>query len=222
MVNELLKNIDVTVKGHWRYYISSLNDYEKKEIGYTNRDENISFKYSYDIKSKIYGLIVKEIFDTIIDRMLKKGYILVMPHGLGNLSFVKYKRPLKLNEDGSLNKVNLSVNWNESLKLWRDMYPEAKTRLQLKEIKGKPMVYHENEHSDGYRYSLLWSNEKTSVKNIMLYVLITSTSVKKRLCDAIKSGKISKLLSDSRVLTLKERNYVHRQYQRNKIIQVLT
>jgi hypothetical protein len=44
-------------------------------------------------------------------------------------------------------------NWKATKELWAEKYP-ARTAEELKQIKNKPLIFHKNDETDGYRFSL--------------------------------------------------------------------
>lgn len=129
-----------------------------------------------NIDSKTFILIIKTFFDKIIKNLIYTGSDFYMPYRLGSLRIKKSKLKIRLNKDGTLDKRKLIPNWKATKELWGKIYPN-KTLNEIKEIKNKPIVYHENEHTDGYLYKWHWDKITCMTKNAVAYKLdITRTN----------------------------------------------
>lgn len=84
-----------------------------------------------NIDYSTYKNILYEFSNVILNNLLYKSECITMPYGFGYLCIVKYKPK-------TLDKNRLSIDYKSS-----------------KEF-GK-IIYHLNEHSDGYKYRLFWS-----------------------------------------------------------------
>ena len=101
-----------------------------------------------------------------------KGYTFTMPFRLGTIGIVQKKKKLKFDQNGKLITKGLIVDWNKTYQLWKKIYPEIKERKDYSTIKGKPVVYMTNEHTDGRIFRLHWKKKYSNVKNISAYELV--------------------------------------------------
>lgn len=101
-----------------------------------------------------------------------KGHLFTMPFRLGTIGIVQIKKRLKFDENGKLITKGLVVDWDKTYKLWKKLYPECTDRKQYSEIRGKPVVYHTNEHTDGRIFRLHWKKKYSNVRNISAYELV--------------------------------------------------
>ena len=115
----------------------------------------------YQIDYTTYRKIITDYFMFIRDEILEKSREFKMPCRLGSL-FIMKRKPLK---------------WDSgSLRI------DYKTSKDLGKV-----VYHLNEHSDGYKYRFCWSKVKSLVPYKIKYQLIVTRHNKRRLAQIIKN-----------------------------------
>lgn len=137
------------------------------------------YKDKYFLKSekeafidyKTFSCIIKDFNKDLAKLIIEEGVEFKMPVRLGSVRIRKYKKKIKLNPDGTIDKRNMSPNWFETKKLWADMYPGL-SRQDLKQIRNKPIVYFLNEHTDGYKFILYWNKKGSNASNRKVYSII--------------------------------------------------
>jgi len=142
------------------------------------------------LSKKQYSGILKEFFKKIIDSMIMQAVEFTFPHRLGNLRIKKTKIKIKLDNKGNLDKSRLAPDWGACRKLWAKEYP-GKSLKEIKEIKDKPMIYHTNRHTDGYRHKWHWDKTTCLVKNNSAYSLEMCRAVDRKLAKALKDENLS-------------------------------
>jgi len=139
---------------------------------------------------KKFNQINKEFFGIVVDKMINENFELTFPRRLGNIKIIKYKVKPKLNEWGNLDKRQLSIDYAGCKKLWKEMYPD-KTLDEIYQIQNKPLVFHMNKHSNGYRCRWWWDKRTCLVKNAMYYKFDMCRSNDRKLAKELKDpGKI--------------------------------
>jgi len=133
-----------------------------------------------------YSRITKKFFTKILDNLIMRGSEFTFPNRLGNLRVRKQKIAVKLNKYGNLDKRYFAPDWAASKKLWAEMYP-GKTKEELKLIKGKPVLYHMNNHSDGYKHSWHWDVSTRIARNSSGYSIEVVRTADRRLAAALKN-----------------------------------
>ena len=121
---------------------------------------------NYDKRDQIPYSTFRNIADKLngsILSVLYNGQNYKLPGSLGNVQIVKYKPK-------GYNKGSLSIDFNESKKLDK-------------------MIYHLNEHSDGYKYRLYWSKQPFSFTNRYKYQLSFTRANKRQLAQLIFNNK---------------------------------
>jgi len=119
--------------------------------------DNDLYRVEYD---KFHGILI-DYFKYVRDEVIERGHIYKLPFVLGTLHIVKRK----------------PKQWNgESLRM--DYHAS-------KEI-GK-MVYHLNEHSDGFKYRFHWCKIHLRPWQNIMYQLIMVRANKRRLAQIIKN-----------------------------------
>lgn len=121
---------------------------------------------------KLCGLFCKFLVKNILE-----GNKTGLPHSLGYIQVVGVKNKPKF-----INGIikNLPPNWTETKKLW-DKSETAK--------ENKTLVYHENDHTDGFRYKFLWIRKNIRNKYKSSYSLKMSRENKRTLWKNILQGK---------------------------------
>jgi len=151
--------------------------YQKRTEGKRNADYGSNDIYKYYCRKtknpkKLTQTQYFEVFDEFMAHvkhlMMFNSFTFLMPHRLGGIRIFKYKPPLKLDDKGNLSKRNLRPDWKVTINYWKELYPD-KTGEELKEIKGKPIIYHLNKHTDGYKTRFGWDKSTAIVKNIRGY-----------------------------------------------------
>lgn len=108
-------------------------------------------KRKHGIDKSTYFKILTEVTDFIREEMIM-GRLFYLPFGLGTLYVRESYSVPTLDRDGNLRKELLRVDWASTLKWWR-------TTPNLKE---KKVLYHNNKHTNGNGYSIMW--DKTTIK----------------------------------------------------------
>lgn len=119
------------------------------------------------VSKKTFKDVLTEYNNEILRMIIFDGLDYSMSHRIGSIRIRKFDNSLKLNDEGEVaNK--LKVDWGKTLKRWREMYGEMSSD-ELKEIPNKPMIYHLNEHSDGYVFKWYWDKVTSNLKNQSAY-----------------------------------------------------
>lgn len=153
---------DVKTKDLYNHYIDNIPKIESLSGGITSG--------SYDIKEQEYSKILKDINSSIIEIIILENFEFKLPYFLGILSMKQKKVVYKLRRNGDLNTRKLAVDYKALKELWsRD--EEAR--------KNKTLVFHTNEHSDGYRISFFWSKMGANTIGIAAYYFMACRKVKR-------------------------------------------
>jgi len=142
-------------------------------------DANVSWQTWLRICRKFNKMKMQSIF---------RGVIFKMPYRLGSIGIIEFKRAIKFDDNGNIKTGMLAVDWDKTIKLWKKLYPECKTRNDFKKIKDKQLVYHTNEHTDGRAFRFHWKKKYCNVPNISAYEIIIPPQYKHALGRLIKSN----------------------------------
>lgn len=122
---------------------------------------------SLDLSNKVEYSLFKSIierFGTLLsEALLDYSKELILPYYLGSMQILKYKPKSYVPGSGSV-----SVDFH------------------LTKLYGKT-IWHLNEHSDGYKYRLLWSKINGRFINKDKYMFIMSRANKRKLAQIIKN-----------------------------------
>lgn len=138
------------------------------------------------LSQKQYTTITKEFFETVTDMMIFDNIEFTFPKRLGNIRILKYKTKIKLNSEGKLDKRVLRPDWGKTRKLWKKEYPD-KTWEEIVQIKNKPVVFHENKHTEGFSHMWKWDRTTCNVPNYVAYSLEISRHNDRKLAKALKN-----------------------------------
>jgi len=136
----------------------------------------------------IFVRLNKVFYENMMNRIIYEGAEFTIPYRLGGLRVKKKKQILKLDEEGNVDKRNLTPNWKKTKEYWARIY-EDKTAEEIKEIKDKHIVYELNEHTDGYRFSFFWDKITCVIPNQSAYYFTPIRKYKERLNVALKTIK---------------------------------
>ena len=120
----------------------------------------------YNVGYKTYRSICEEFNKLIIDQILLKAREFVMPYRLGTLRIKKKK----MNYSPSL-KNKLKINWAETNKY-------------------KKVIYHLNDHTNGFNYRWYWTKKKAIIKNKTIYSFQATRTNKRRLAGLLKNKQV--------------------------------
>lgn len=143
--------------------------YGRVKAAYTTKDMYKWYKNKYEnpVQYEVYMQFVKEMFTEILNLVIYNGIDYIMPGRLGSLRIRRKQNFQKLDEE---NKVihNLKPNWKKTLELWEQKYPDLSAK-EIKQIRNKPIVYHLNDHTDGFYFEWYWDKITSNVKNQSAY-----------------------------------------------------
>lgn len=143
--------------------------------------------YAVGMMPSRYGEITKDVGMAIMSEIIYNNYKYTIPDLFGTLMVVKYKKKLH-NEDGSLNKKKLSIDFNRTLEYWKQIYPD-KTEAEIKAIPNKKKFYHINEHTDGYKVWITWNRKIHGIKHFNCYKIRVSRRYQRELARYVKNIK---------------------------------
>lgn len=143
-------------------------------------------KYNSNISKTTYVNVLRDFFTAVVNIMIYEGKEFSMSYKLGSIRVRKSKIKIKLNKDGKLDKRYLIPDWGACRKLWKKLYPD-KTWKEIVAIKDKPMVYHENKHTDGYKHEWHWDKSTCLVRNSSAYTFDMTRGNDRKLSKALKT-----------------------------------
>lgn len=123
--------------------------------------DNIDKDTVYDIGYTKYRQLLTDYFKYIRDEVLERSKEFKLPCRLGTICIVKHKPK-------QYNGQSLRIDYKASKDL------------------GK-MVFHLNEHSDGYKFRIYWNKTQSTAVNKTKYQLVMTRSNKRRLAQIIKN-----------------------------------
>lgn len=147
--------------------------------------QNKDFFNHYKEITNIESQVKREPYYKILDLYLRylsilllKGNRIKLPYALGSMAFVGKKSNATIDEEGNVKGV--PVDWGETKKLWL-RNPVAK--------ENKELLYHLNDHTNGYVYKLRWSYKKAKGKFKMMYIFNPSRTLKANFVKHIKENQ---------------------------------
>lgn len=151
----------------------------KIQVDYGRDDIYSLYKKSVDnpVDKKMHSAVLNSFNKAISKAITENAFEYIIPFRLGILRIKKYKAQYKIDEETGKIIGNLPVNWKATNELWKDN-DEAK--------KDKKMVYHTNEHSNGYQYKWNFSNYRSNCVNKSAYCFVPSRTNKRTLAALIK------------------------------------
>lgn len=137
-------NVDFGVNDIYEFYVNK-----------TGNKNNIS-------KTK-FTSILREINDLIFKHIIFNGMEYRMPSRLGSFRVRKRKTNIKLGKDGKLDTKFLKVDYKSTRELWASDEEDRKK---------KTLVFHFNEHTNGYKFPWFWDKRTSNVKNQSYYLVV--------------------------------------------------
>jgi len=118
------------------------------------------------VDRKIFDKISGELFHAFAMSMIKEATTIKLTR-LGDFRIRGFK-PKYLNAAGELKAKILRPDWKKTKEYWAVKYGGL-SAVELKKIKNKPIIYHMNEHSNGYSYETIWNKQTVAVKGKSCY-----------------------------------------------------
>lgn len=115
---------------------------------------------SFHISAKKHEQILNLYHKLILDKIIYKNFVYKMPVFNLRIRVRKFKQKLKYDDNGKIVKSELPVNWKETKELW---IKDSKAREK------KTLIYHLNDHTDGYRYRLTYRYHNPPFKAFYRY-----------------------------------------------------
>ena len=147
------------------------NPYNLKDI-YERYEEKHKDNPVYQVNRKWFYDICDEFYSKVVDKILLEGKEFNMPYSLGSIYVLKYKPELS-----DIKKRTSFIDWEKTHKLGR-------------------YVYHLNEHTNGYKYTIRWTKKKKVLKYIEIYKFVGTRAFKRRLASIIKNKEFDYLERD--------------------------
>lgn len=148
-------SVDNNMNDMWLYYKENYN----KPV-----DKTTFVQVCYLLNKKIANSIITESFE------------FKMPFRLGKLRIKTNKQKIII-KDGKLDPNKMPINWVATKELWRSLYPELSWDKswnilsdELTNIPNKQLVFHENDHSNGYINRWYWDKSLANTKNHTGYI----------------------------------------------------
>ena len=142
-----------------------ITDYRTKQL-YKFYKNNYKNPVSY----QDFVQIIMRYFDLLMPEIIEKNLEIRFPERLGDFRIKQKPYKMRLTTTGEIDKRYLAINWDKTLKLWKERYPNTSAE-ELKQIENKPIVYHLNEHSNTNIYSWYWDRITSNVKYQSYYKL---------------------------------------------------
>ena len=137
------------------------------------------------LTQKQFTTITKEFFAEVINLLIYDNIEFTFPGRLGNLRVLKFRNKFKLNKEGNLDKRKLRPNWKATKDLWKKIYA-GKSWEEITALDNKPIVFHENKHSDGYNFKWYWDKLTCTVPNHTAYSIDISRKNDRKLAKALQ------------------------------------
>tara|TARA_R110000744_G_scaffold345108_2_gene450525 strand:+ start:4512 stop:4958 length:447 start_codon:yes stop_codon:yes gene_type:complete len=118
----------------------------------------------YNVGYKKYRAVCEDFNKRIVEDILMKAKEFKMPYRLGTLRIKKKKMNYS-------KKNKLKINWLETNKY-------------------KKVIYHLNDHTDGFNYRWFWSKVNAVIKNKSVYSFQATRTNKRRLAGLLKNKKV--------------------------------
>ena len=128
-----------------------------------------------------YNNFLKDLLEAFSTAIVKEALELKIPQ-IGKLR-IKSKLLNILKKTGELNR--LKVDWKATWDFWINKYPEL-TKEEIVKLKGKKLLYHDNEHSNQEFYIHYWNNFTSNLKYKSFYEFKPSRQYSRMLAQVIK------------------------------------
>lgn len=158
-------------------------DYSIRDIYKAYKEDGGKLPYS----------LFRDVYETFISNVMyhivEQSASFRMYSRLGDITIHKKKIEKFLDENGELQHKYRAPNWQATLELWNKKYG-TNDKTELKKIPNKPLVYHDNEHTNGYTFYINWDKRTSNVKNQKKYLFIASRDFSRAVSKIQKQKKV--------------------------------
>jgi hypothetical protein len=137
------------------------------DLGYDDIYDHYKQFSPIPLDKKTHNKVFTDIFDKMMNLIIKEGYSLKFPHKFGDLEIQKKKQKIVYNEDGGVNRICYKVDWLATKEHWKQVYGDLPAE-QLKQIKGKTRVYCKNKYRMSFKY--IKDNAKYKAKSVIMFI----------------------------------------------------
>ena len=140
-----------------------------------------------------YGLfkaIFKDFIEEVMVEVIFHNYEFSMPAKMGSIYIREKTYEIRLTADGEIDKSRLVPDWQKTLKKWAKLYPDTPPE-GIKNIENKPMIYLENEHTDGTLKQWYWNKVTCNFKYQNFYKFNATRTWDRVLAKANKEKNIT-------------------------------
>lgn len=113
-------------------------------------------------KQRFYDLC-SEYYKAVVDKIIYEDKVFKMPFSVGEINIQKYKPELE-----DVKKRTSFIDWKNTAKV------------------GK-IVYHLNEHSNGFKFTIKWKKKKNVIRYVEIYKFVPTRNFKRTLAKVIKN-----------------------------------
>lgn len=138
-------------------------------------------KYS-KIERKEYDRFFTEVFRTFSEMIVEEAFELKLI-GLGRIRI--QARKLNFFKSNGEKAKSLKVNWQKTWQYWHEKYPDL-SKDQIVAIDKKPLIYFENEHSQGEFYMHHWDNLTSPIRFKSFYKFKPSRKYSRLIAKIVK------------------------------------
>jgi hypothetical protein len=162
-------NSDYKAKDFYAFYVTNVSD---------------------PLPNKLFRAIFKDFAEAIMLEIIYNGYELNLPAKMGSILIMEMPYEFRLTENGEVDKSRLIPDWKKTKLKWMKLYPD-KTPEEISEIKDKPIVYLENEHSDETIKRWYWDKISCNFRYQNIYRFNATRAWDRVLANANKQKNIS-------------------------------
>lgn len=148
----------------------------KKSYGMIDYFKYYNKNNKYKVDRKTFSYIVSELNKTVVENMLEDSLDFKLPGRCGAIVIRKSKRKVKIINDKIVNTN--PPDWNKTMKLW-EKDPECK--------KNKILIRHNNIHTAGFVFQILYSRSLANFKNKSFYTFKAARKFKRDLTKRINN-----------------------------------
>lgn len=142
------------------------------------------------LPKQLYKAIFKAYIGRIMVEVIYNSFDFSMGHNLGSVRIREKDYRILLGEDGKVDKHELVPDWGKTLKKWKKIYADIPP-AEWKAIKDKPMMYIENDHSDGTIKQWFWDKVTCNIPHQTKYKFNATRTLDRLLAKVNKESNVT-------------------------------
>jgi len=142
------------------------------------------------LPKEVFRGVFRAYIERIMVEVIYNSFEFNIGQRMGSIRVRDKDYDIVLDENGNVDKTRLAPNWGKTLKKWKVIYKDIPP-AEWKNIPNKPMIYHENDHTDQTIKQWFWDKLTCNLQNQGWYKFNATRSWDRLLASVNKESNIT-------------------------------